>query len=139
VNARSALLLMALACAGCAGLSERSTFAAFGGLPGITGMVDDLIDAFADDPRVAPTFRDTEMKRFREKFIEQMCVETGGPCTYSGDSMADSHGGLEITEGQFNAVVEDLQMVMERRGVPLWAQNALLRRLAPMRGDIVTR
>lgn len=40
---------------------------------------------------------------------------------------------------QFNALVEVLVKVMERRHVPVPAQNRLLRRLAPMHAQIVPR
>ena len=40
---------------------------------------------------------------------------------------------------QFNALAEDLQVAMERTGVPPRFQNKLMARLAPMQRDIVTK
>jgi hemoglobin len=71
--------------------------------------------------------------------VEQFCVEAGGPCTYGGLPMDQAHVGLDIDEGAFNALVEDLQLAMEDLEVPVSAQNRLLARLAPMQSEILHR
>ena len=75
----------------------------------------------------------------RDKLVEQFCVEAGGPCEYTGDSMEESHKGLNISRADFNALVEDLIEAMEAEGVAVPVQNRLLARLAPMRGQIIER
>ena len=80
----------------------------------------------------------TDIVRLRSMLIEQFCAESGGPCMYSGLSMQESHAGRNIDTAQFNALVEDLIDVMTARRIPVGAQNRLLRRLAPMHGEIVT-
>ncbi|MEO8011640.1 MAG: hypothetical protein ABI650_08360 [Dokdonella sp.] len=42
-------------------------------------------------------------------------------------------------EAQFNAVVGHLLDAMDARGIPRTAQNRLIARLAPMRGDVIYR
>ena len=71
--------------------------------------------------------------------MEQLCVEAGGPCEYSGDSMEESHKGLNIDRSDFNALVEDLIDAMAAEGVAVPVQNRLLARLAAMRGQIIGR
>jgi hemoglobin len=139
---RVLLLVGLLGLAGCAttaGRPEPSLYEQLGGQGGIATLTDELITIFATDLRVAPTFANTDMKRFRAKFNEQICELSGGPCKYSGDSMADSHTGLNISHAQFNAVVEDLQLAMDRLAIPEAAQNRLLKLLAPMREDIIKK
>jgi hemoglobin len=51
--------------------------------------------------------------------------------------MEKSHGGMHITEAQFNALVEDLYRAMERAGTPVAAQNRLVALLAPMRSQVI--
>jgi hemoglobin len=101
--------------------------------------VDAFLEQLADDRRIAPRFAETDIARFRRLLIEQLCSVSGGACEYTGDSMADSHAGLDIREGEFNARVEDLIEAMEDVGVLVGAQNRLLARLAPMHADIVGR
>lgn len=137
---RTAFLLLALVLlAGCASRTvPSSTYAQLGGAAGVEGIVDDLLNTIVDDDRINQQFANADILRLREKLIEQICAESDGPCTYTGLTMQESHAGRHITDAQFNALVEDLIRVMTARGVPVGAQNRLLRRLAPMHGDIVT-
>lgn len=136
-------LLCVLLLTACAGRSsppaDDSLFQALGGKPGIEGIVGEFIFRLGQDSRVAHQFVKTDLDRFRDKLAEQICVEAGGPCTYTGDDMVKSHKGQKIDDLQFNAVVEDLQAAMNARNVPVTAQNRLLRRLAPMRPNIVNQ
>ena len=63
----------------------------------------------------------------------------GGPCTYTGNDMAKVHRGLGIDRAAFNALVEDLQMAMNKHDIPFRAQNKLLAKLAPMHRDVITK
>lgn len=136
-----ALLLAALSlslAAGCASVApQASIYAQMGGAEGVQGIVDDLLEVILADDRINYQFASTDIVRFREKLTEQLCVEAGGPCTYAGKDMHASHTGRKIEDAQFNAIVEDLVKVMERRKVPVPAQNRLLARLAPMHAQIV--
>ena len=49
-----------------------------------------------------------------------------------------AHGGLKITEREFNSIVECLRSVLNRHGIGEREKNELLRLLAPMKRDIVT-
>ena len=102
-------------------------------------IVEGMLLGSARDPRIARHFRDIDIERLREKLIEQLCFESGGPCVYTGDSMEESHKGMRLTPSDFNALVEHLQDAMEAEGVPTPAQNRLLARLAPMRGQVIDR
>jgi hemoglobin len=98
-----------------------------------------VIEVYADDPRVAPFFANTNITRFRDKLTEYLCVIADGPCEYTGDTMEESHTGLGIDEASFNAGVEGFERAMTNLHVPLPAQNRLLARLAPKRKTIIHR
>ena len=93
----------------------------------------------AKDPRIVGHFANVDITLLRDKLVQQLCVETGGPCQRSGDSMEEVHKGLKLTRSDFNALVEDLIAAMDTQGVPVPVQNRLLARLAPMRGQIIER
>lgn len=95
-----AALAMTLAGAGCASAPNTpQTYAALGGQAGVEGIVDDLLDAIAGDDRINFQFAETNIVRLREKLIEQICQQAGGPCTYTGDSMHDVHAGQPLPRG----------------------------------------
>lgn len=119
--------------------ADDALYQALGKKGGIAALVDEFIEIMADNSRVAPMFADTDIAHFREKLIEQICVLSRGPCEYTGDPMTVVHKDMNITEAQFNAVVEDLQEAMTRLKVSEATQNRLLAKLAPMRHDIIYR
>jgi hemoglobin len=51
--------------------------------------------------------------------------------------MKDAHKNMKITEAQFAALVEDLRMALEEKGVGEGERNDLFALLAPMKDDIV--
>ena len=115
------------------------TFQGLGGKPGIKKIVDTLIPLVLADPRIKESFTDIDMKNLAMRLEEQFCALSGGPCTYRGKDMVEIHDGLNITRAQFNALTEDLQVAMERVGVPSRYQNKLVAKLAPMQRGIVTK
>ena len=46
---------------------------------------------------------------------------------------------MTVGEADFNALVEDLQIAMDRKGIPFRSQNKLLAVLAPMHREVITR
>lgn len=116
-----------------------SLYQQLGGEPGITRIVEGMLLRIAGDSRIVEHFQNIDIQRLRDKLIEQLCVEAGGPCAYTGDSMEESHKGLALTPSDFNALVENLQNSMTAEAVPIPAQNRLLARLAPMRAQVIDR
>ena len=131
------MLLLASACA-----TTPTTNTMYRGL-GESGGIDRIVETFMSlllaDVRVGNSLKDADIPHLKEKLAEQFCYLSGGPCTYRGKSMVDIHDGLNITSGQFYALVEDLQIAMQRNGVATPIQNQLLAKLAPMHRDVVTK
>jgi hemoglobin len=130
---------LALSLAACASSGQNLLYKQLGAQQGVTNIVDAMLKIVLADDRIKDGFKDTNMTRLRRTLIEQFCVVSGGPCTYSGDPMKEVHQGLGINSAGFNALVEDLQSAMDMNGVPSRYQNRLLAKLAPMHRDIVTK
>jgi len=118
---------------------DASLYHELGEQAGITRIVEGMLLNIAADPRIVRHFENIDIVRLRDKLVEQICVEAGGPCAYTGDSMEESHKGQHLTPSDFNALVENLQDAMSAQGVNMPAQNRLLARLAPMRAQIIDR
>ncbi|WP_374604519.1 group 1 truncated hemoglobin [Arenimonas sp.] len=133
------VLALAVLLAACAGNPPRAgLYEQFGGQAGVEALVEEFLVRLLEDERINAQFAETDLVNLNDRLVEQFCVELGGPCTYTGREMAESHAGLGITEADFNALVEGLVDAMDARGIPRAAQNRLLARLAPMHGDIVS-
>jgi hemoglobin len=69
--------------------------------------------------------------------VDQVCEATAGPCTYTGRDMKETHRGMGVTTGEFDALVDDLVSTLDRFNVPTAEREELLGLLAPMKPDIV--
>ena len=119
-------------------VSVDPLFEALGGKPGIARLVDDLVPRLVADPRIGPSFKETNLRELNKQLGDQFCVVAGGPCRYEGGSMKDAHAALRIDKADFNRLVELLQDAMDARAIPFADQNRLLARLAPMHRDVIT-
>ncbi|MEO7917330.1 MAG: group 1 truncated hemoglobin [Dokdonella sp.] len=133
-----ALVFLALVTA-CAPVRKTTIYDDLGGRAGVAAIVEDVLNIYADDARVAPFFANTNLPRFRKLFAEYLCRAADGGCEYTGSDMTESHTGLGITDKSFNAVVEGLQQAMDKNHIPVRTQNRLLAKLAPDHKDIIHR
>ena len=113
-------------------------YKALGEKAGLTLLMDDFMVRLLADPRTGPFFKPANQQHIKEMLVVQFCMVSGGPCSYKGVDMKTAHAQLDITKGDFNALVEVLQVSMDARGIPFPAQNALLAKLAPMHRDVIT-
>ena len=114
-------------------------FEQFGGMPGMTALMDEFMVILLEDPRMRPFFEKVEHDRVKRQLAEQFCAILGGGCAYSGRDMKETHAAFGIDKADFNALVEDLQIAMDRRDIPFRAQNKLLALLAPMHREVINR
>ena len=118
---------------------DAGLYTAFGEKAGLVGIMDDFMANLLKDPRTRPFFENADQTRVKEQLVDQFCFILNGPCEYKGAKMKPMHAGLGITRENFNALVEQLQIAMDKHAVPFRAQNRLLAVLAPMHRDIVTK
>ena len=108
-----------------------------GGLDAIRVVVDSFLSRCAGDDRINRKFERTDIARLKKMLVDQVCEATGGPCTYTGRSMPETHDGMGVTAGEFDALVEDLVATLDECDVLKAEQDELLGLLAPMRDAIV--
>jgi hemoglobin len=119
--------------------AEDTLFADMGGQAGIDKIVDASVDNYLADDRIKAIFDESNIDRLRAEFKVQFCQVAGGGCDYKGHNMTAAHKGLHLDNADFNAVVEDLQLAMDKVGLPFTTQNRFLARLAPMQHQVVSR
>ena len=132
----AALLLLA---APATRAAEGSLYARLGGETVITKVVDETVERCAASPQTRRSFEKVNLKNLKKRLVEQICQLAGGGCAYAGDDMKLVHKGLDINESEFNGLVEILRDALNKAGVSESAKNELLKLLAPMKRDVVTR
>jgi hemoglobin len=113
------------------GQVEPTLYDRLGGVYNIATVVDDLIDRVMGDPRLNANPRVDEAHHrvsaagFKYFVTELVCREAGGPQTYSGRSMGDSHRHLMITDEEWLAFMDDFQKALDKFEVPQPEQEEL--------------
>ncbi|HEX8382560.1 MAG TPA: group 1 truncated hemoglobin [Sphingomonas sp.] len=125
--------------AGATPIADDGVWRAFHRREGVTRIVDRFVARNLADPRIGDTFKGQDLVRLRRVLGEQFCYLLGGGCTYTGRSMKDAHKDMGLQSADMGALVENLQWAMRAEGVPFFAQNRLLAKLAPMKRHIVER
>ena len=103
---------------------KPSLYSRLGGVYSIATVVEDLIDRVMVDPRLNANPRVYEAHHrvtsagFKYLVTELLCSAAGGPQSYSGRAMDESHSHLLITAGEWQAIIDDLQQTLEKFGVP---------------------
>jgi len=118
-------------------MPQKSLYDRLGGQPAVTAVVDDFVGNVAADSRINSFFARTDIPRLKKNLVDQICQGTGGPCTYTGRDMRTAHKGMNITDAQFNALVEDLVKTLDKFKVPDKEKGELLGVLGPMKPQIV--
>jgi len=122
---------------------ERSLYDRLGGVYAIAVVVDDFLDRVVDDPVLNANPRIKEARDrvpkagLKYRVTELVCQVTGGPCTYTGRSMKDSHAHLNITEKEWQALLHDFRQSLEKFKVPEKEQQELIAIVESTKKDIV--
>jgi len=137
-----ALVLLAVNLAGCAALmpQEPSLYDRLGGRHPIALVVDDFVANVVADNRVNTRFKAlpaVAVAKLKSNLSDQICAATGGPCSYLGRDMKETHAGMKITEVEWNATVEALAKALDKHKVGAKEKGELLAALGPMKKDIV--
>lgn len=117
--------------------ANRSLYDRLGGKSAITAVVDTFVARVSADARINKKFARSSIPRVKTMLVDQICAQTGGPCTYTGRTMKEAHTAMGVTDGEFNALVEDLVAALDHFKVPKREQDELLAALGTMKGDIV--
>jgi len=116
---------------------DSSLYDRLGGTDGITSVAVAFENRAAKDDRISQKFALTDLNRLTKEFVDQLCQATGGPCTYTGRDMTETHYHMGVTSGEFDAFMEDLVATLDEFNVAKADQDELVSMLTPMKPEIV--
>jgi len=135
------MLCMSVLLAACATqkAAEPSLYTRFGGKEMLYTISSQTLDSVANDPATKRSFKDVKMATLKQSLADFLCVKTGGDCVYEGETMKNSHAELEITTAEFELMVQALRNTLDANHIGSHEKNELLKILAPMKRDVVTK
>ncbi len=123
---------------------EQSLYDRLGGLAPISVVVSDFIDALVQDdvlnanPAIDAARKSVPAAYLKYHVTAMVCQAVCGPCQYHGRTMKDSHAHLNITEKEWDRMVDLFVEVLAKHNVPERETQELLSIVETTKGDIVT-
>jgi hemoglobin len=104
----------------------------------IAAIVDDLVDLHLKSPVVGPRFRAVkDLKQLKEHAVNFFCAGSGGSETYVGRDMRTAHTGMNISEQEFVAVLDDALMALDKNNVGPQERQEVLAILYSLKNEVV--
>jgi hemoglobin len=122
---------------------EKPLYDRLGGVYAIASVVDDFIerllvnDILNANPAIKEARERVPKAGLKYRVTELVCQITGGPQKYTGRSMKDAHSHLNITEKEWDAMVADFRVTLNKFNVPKKEQDELIGTVATTKADIV--
>ena len=124
-------------------VDSTSLYERLGGIYAIATVVDDFIerlvvnDVLNANPAIDEARASVPKAGLKYRVTELMGQVTGGPQTYTGRSMQESHAHLNITEEEWQAMLADFQATLDHFEVPAQEQEELIAIVESTKPDIV--
>lgn len=117
---------------------DTSLYERLGGAAGINVLVEDIIAAHLENPLVSARFKVIEdLDNAKRKAREFFAAGSGGPERYTGRDMRAAHQGMNISEQEYLAVVDDIMDVLARHDIDEATRKDVLAILYSLKGDII--
>ena len=137
---------------------KMALFDRLGGEKGLTAIVEDFTPRAMEDPRVnwdreglnkggLFTRRTSSSQwqatpenaaQLKKHLVQFLSLATGGPAKYEGKPMKAGHAGMKISNPEFDAVIGDLKVSLDKLQIPNKEQKELLAIVESTRPEIVT-
>jgi hemoglobin len=124
--------------------ADKPLYYRLGGQPAVQAVASGLVDSILADNRINKWFAHAAASpanadAYKSRLAEFICLNTGGPCKYTGHDMVSAHKGRGVTSEAFDAVVQDLVVVLDNLKVPQKEKDELLGVLGPLQSSIVQK
>ncbi|WP_295419450.1 truncated hemoglobin [Sulfurovum sp.] len=94
---------------------KKTLYERLGGDAGVRKLANDIADNHLKNPLIKTRFEAIEdLDKVKQIVYEFIGAGTGGPQTYTGKGMLGAHKGMNISEQEFIAVVDDIMLAMDQ-------------------------
>ncbi|MEK9804156.1 MAG: group 1 truncated hemoglobin [Curvibacter sp.] len=117
--------------------TTSSLYERLGQHEGIARITRTLIDKHMANPLVSIRYAGRDLKKIEQRVIEFFCAGAGGPESYTGKDMLATHKGMNISEQEFVAVIDDAMAALESNGIDPDTRKDVLAILWSLKGEVI--
>ena len=114
----------------------KSLYDRLGRFDGITRIVHDVMDAH--NPVIAPRFEAAkDLDHAKRMAVEFFCAGCGGPEAYTGRDLLVAHKGMNISEQEYMAAMDDILRALEKNDIDPGTRGEVTNVLYSLKGQII--
>lgn len=122
--------------------NENSLYERLGGTDGITAIVDEVVEAHMTNPaikaRFLPLKNDPEhFAEVKQHLINFFIMGSGGPQMYTGKDMHSAHVGMNISQGEYMSVIDDILTALDKKNVDEQSRKDVLAILFSLKDQMI--
>lgn len=120
-------------------MPETTLYERLGGEDKIRAFVQDIVINHHNNPVIKPRYDNAKKSdaELVDLVVDLIGGGTGGPQAYKGMDMREAHRGMNVSEAEFVAVLDDILAALEKHNVGEREKAELLAIAYGMKGDIV--
>lgn len=115
----------------------RTLYDRLGGGAGLRKIASDLVDEHMRNPLIAPRFSQSNPDEVKRLAYEFFAAGSGGTEAYTGRDLRTAHAGMNVSEEEFVATVDDVMKVLRANGVGQREQEEVLGIFWALKGDVL--
>lgn len=113
-------------------------YARLGKYEGIARIVDDVMDAHLSNPVVKTRFENIDdLGHAKKMAAEFFAAGSGGPEAYTGKEMRVAHTGMNISEQEYLAVMDDIVGALDKHGMTEETKKDVIAILYSLKDEII--
>ena len=117
---------------------SASLYERLGSAKGIAAIVDDVMAAHLSNPLVQTRFKSIKDIEHAKKMAREFFgAGSGGPEPYTGRDMLTTHRGMNISEQEYMAVMDDILGALRKHRIDDATQKDVLAILYSLKGEII--
>lgn len=140
-NVFKTLLTVCLLCASLSLFAEEakgpSLFERMGGEPVVRQIVADTWHNHTTNPIIKNRFANSDPAYVKQKVYEIFAMATGANVKYTGKTMDATHATMNVSDMEFNAVVDDVLAALTKNKIGQQEQNEVLAILWSVKPSVV--
>jgi hemoglobin len=115
-----------------------SLYHRLGKFDGISRIVRDTMAAHLANPTVQSRYKAVkDLEHSTRMAIEFFCAGCGGPETYTGRDLLTTHKGMNVSEQEYIAVMDDILGALEKNDIDPQTRDEVVAVLYSMKGQII--
>jgi len=115
-----------------------SLYDRLGRADGITRIVDDVMDAHLANPAIKTRFEASQdLDHAKRMAVEFFCAGCGGPECYTGRDLLVAHKGMNISEQEYMAAMDDILGALEKHAIDPATRGEVTAILYSLKGQVI--